>query len=573
MHYRYHFALPLFTTILILPSTINAYAYSFLRSKESSIFSPSLLTYEYTDPTTPKQCQRINYYTSSGSVTGLRLWTNKLLSRGPWAFLFYADSTACDHHGNLPVLVVYCNIPSEAPYTFQLADFEPLMGLMESNNARDGTIWKFKSWEEIKPGTTKWRLFIEYLNLVPGQMAFDGRGRWGDDLKAVNPRVARVKMWRTTTGRFDRPLEVLRDENLMYDALGEDEGFDRFGRGVEGGAGVIQEATERWARVFGIGNGGGGDNGVGKIGVRQPTMAKWAAIFEIDDDGMELEAPQELKSPNHRQNLEDDILSLGGTVKAEHQSNYRFPANNVKVEEGQEMISGNQEPSGPLGVKLEVQELGGGNMGVKYETVSNQAAPARSTWAENVEKIEDISEAAGSEGRPRFLRTGSRSGSERLNNSPNYGTGEQKRPGRGDWQAISDDILSRPGLGSIKEPTVNSKFTSFPMQNIPGLGNLNRGFLKGMSENIQWQFALADQGILDLGRNQWNWRDPDEMGQITEELTLPSGLRRHTAERRRKENKSPAKSLVPQYLYYSDDDYDDYEDGKNGGYSPRSGQS
>ncbi|KAK6331902.1 hypothetical protein TWF718_002440 [Orbilia javanica] len=539
--------LVLLASSLTLPVT-HAYSYAFLREKADTLH-PNSPIFEYSD-TEPKSCRKINSRLETGVVNGMRLWTNALLGRAPWAFLFYTDSEGCDHHGNIPTLVVYCNKPVSNPFTFQLADFEPLAALTEGPG-----LWTLKSWEEIKPGTAKWRLFIEDLDLVPGQFAFDRVGRWGDSLTAVDPEIARVKMWATPTDRFDRPQKFLRDEELMREALGEDLGFDRYSRGLDEAPFLTkQKATEKWAGIFGIADLAAGDL-VGpnpETVVRQPTTEKWAAIFGVGDVGFGLgggmeEEGEEWSMGVPRQKLEDEMVSVDESLWGQYGSEYQVPVE-IKIENKEATWSNDDSQGRPAeGVTppLDIPKSENPGPGIEIPRTSNYNQPidtkeeldstvgqrAQSTAFEPVEKIEATSEVpAVEEGNqdPRFVKQEANSDvkSERLSSPRNNMEEEVYRPGGTAYNDMINELVGTRPLGGY-EP--------IPLRAIPSLGDINGEVSMGLSDSLQRQYVIADQGIRELGRNTWDWGNRRQMGKIVDELASTPDKRKLTAERRRKE--------------------------------------
>ncbi|KAF3184134.1 hypothetical protein TWF751_000131 [Orbilia oligospora] len=523
-----------FVISLVLPAFADAYSYAFLR-ENGNITDPRTVRVEY-NSTEPSPCRVINYSLD----TGLH----------------------CDHHANIPVLVVYCNKPVKNPFTLQLADFEPLTALMKGSTAM---IWKLRSWEEIKPGTRKWRLFIEDLNLVPGQMAFDSTGRWGDDLLPVDPEIARVQMWATPTDRFDRPQAVLKDSKAMEEILGEEFGFDRYSRGIDEAPFLTnQPTTEKWARIFAFGD----INPRELVGldpravVGQPTTEKWAGIFEIGDvsvpaaegfeglgwgDDMELEESEDRWSMG---TVPGDIIDqkleggLDGSVRPEHGSEDEVPVE-IKIENNEvDWFSDNQEDSeerntppsnlnipGPGGINptIEIERKNEEPVDTKEEPLSIMAERARSAISEPVEKIETTSEAV--EGNQYLLpveETANEVDSEKQD-IPQSGI-EEESPNSADmdYQSIISEVIGSKPSRPLRE------FTSIPLQAVPGLGKANQGFAIGLSDHLQRQYAIADQGIRELGRSEWDWNNKRQMGRIVNELTSSPESRKSTARKRLK---------------------------------------
>ncbi|KAF3194039.1 hypothetical protein TWF225_008217 [Orbilia oligospora] len=523
-----------FVISLVLPAFADAYSYAFLRENDN-ITDPRTVRVEY-NSTEPSPCRVINYSLD----TGLH----------------------CDHHANIPVLVVYCNKPVKNPFTLQLADFEPLTALMKGSTAM---IWKLRSWEEIKPGTRKWRLFIEDLNLVPGQMAFDSTGRWGDDLLPVDPGIARVQMWATPTDRFDRPQAALKDSKAMEEILGEEFGFDRYSRGIDEAPFLTnQPTTEKWARIFAFGD----INPRELVGpdpravVGQPTTEKWAGIFEIGDvsvpaakgfeglgwgDDMELEESEDGWSMGTVPgNIIDQKLEggLDGSVRPEHGSEDEVPVE-IKIENNEvDWFSDNQEDSeerntppsnlnipGPGGINptIEIERKNEEPVDTKEEPLSIMAERARSAISEPVEKIETTSEAV--EGNQYLLpveETANEVDSEKQD-IPQSGI-EEESPNSVDmdYQSIISELIGSKPSRPLRE------FTSIPLQAVPGLGKANQGFAIGLSDHLQRQYAIADQGIRELGRSEWDWNNKRQMGRIVNELTSSPESRKSTARKRLK---------------------------------------
>ncbi|KAF3143382.1 hypothetical protein TWF703_010795 [Orbilia oligospora] len=551
-----------FVISLVLPAFADAYSYAFLR-ENGKITDPRTVRVEY-NSTEPSPCRVINYSLDTGLVIGMKLWTNTDLGRGPWAFLFYADSQHCDHHANIPVLVVYCNKPVKNPFTLQLADFEPLTALMKGSTAM---IWKLRSWEEIKPRTRKWRLFIEDLNLVPGQMAFDSTGRWGDDLLPVDPEIGRVKMWATPTDRFDRPQTVLKDSKAMEEILGEEFGFDRYSRGIDEAPFLTNQPTmEKWARIFAFGD----INPKELVGpdpravVGQPTTEKWAGIFEIGDvsvpvvegfespgwgDDMELEESEDgWRSmgivPGNMIDQKLEGGGLDGSVRPEHGSEDEVPVE-IKIENNEvDWFSDNQEDSeerntppsnlnipGPGGINptIEIERKNEEPVDTKEEPLSIMAERARSAISEPVEKIETTSEAV--EGNQYLLpveETANEVDSEKQDIPQSRIEEESPNSADMDYQSIISELIGSKPSRPLRE------FTSIPLQAVPGLGKANQGFAIGLSDHLQRQYAIADQGIRELGRSEWDWNNKRQMGRIVNELTSSPESRKSTARKRLK---------------------------------------
>ncbi|KAK6524750.1 hypothetical protein TWF281_011650 [Arthrobotrys megalospora] len=329
----------LVVAILTLPVS-NAYTFSFMREGFDN-WQYNGISHEY-DSLDPKSCQKVNYLQGAGPLAGIKLWTKPDLGRAPWAFLFYADAQTCSANGNSPTLVIYCNKPVSNPDgssdTFQLVDLEPLRELLPRSE-----LLRYRSWEEIMPGTDKWRLFIEDLNLVPGQMALDSVGRWGERLEPVDPELTRVKMWYLPINNFDEAATVLRDDQLMEQALGKELGFDRFSKGLDDAEFVVrQPTTDKWASIFGIKdidpNGANGPEEAADV-PRQSAIDKWASIFGIPDiDPLDLESVGDddvefLDRLNRMPGkLEDDISSLDESLKREYGSDDSDAYSGVPVE-------------------------------------------------------------------------------------------------------------------------------------------------------------------------------------------------------------------------------------------------
>ncbi|KAK6511241.1 hypothetical protein TWF481_000162 [Arthrobotrys musiformis] len=568
--------------LLAITSTLpvtDAYAFAFLREKAHSLHVNHPI-HEY-NSTDPKPCQRINYLLDTGPVTGIRFWTNRDLGRAPWAFLFYADSQACDHHGNIPALVVYCNKPVENPYSFQLADFENLKGLVGNG----GGMWTLKSWEEVEPNTPKWRLFIEDMNLVPGQMAVDRVGRWGDYLAAVDGDVARVKMWVTPTDRFDRPQAVLRDEGLMEEELGEGVGFERYSRGLDEAPFVTnQAATEKWAGVFGIGDIRASElvGGDPRRVVKLPATEKWAAIFGVGGvevpplggmgglgryiNDMELEEGDGGSVDSGEEKEEqfgEEVLSGGNSVKGEYNGGSMFEVPvQIKVEdEGVDWLSSSDNqgdnddapPSdtipglGNLEPDSESQRINQDplniNSNIKEEPASARGEPALSTMPEPVEKIEATSNAIQEEEREEITNRYPRPVKQEVNSLANepaqYGRQSNLRGGIKEEIELEDPQADGVGYGSMLSELIGNKplerFTPMPLHAITGLEDFSPELAMGLSDNLQRQYEIADRGIRELGCGKWDWRNRRQMNRILKELGTTKDVRSLRAKRRQRE--------------------------------------
>ncbi|KAK6506203.1 hypothetical protein TWF506_011122 [Arthrobotrys conoides] len=552
---------PLFIPI-ILPAVVNAYSYAFLRAKGEKLDAHTVRHYNEPEP---QSCQRITHSPKFGWASGIRLWTNQDLGRGPWAFIFYADSAWCDEHGNIPVLVMYCNKPTRSPYTLQIADFEPLAALMKDST----TIWDLRSWEEIQPGTIKWRLFIEDLNLVPGQIAYDSGGRWGDTLAPVNPEIARVKMWATPMDRFDRPQSVLKDDQAMEEILGEDVGFNKYSKGIDEAPFLTrQPTTEKWARIFGIGDIDSGEF-VGRnlrARVGQPLTEKWANILDVKDvapegiegedewgGDMEFEGGSEEGEWSVREGevprdpkIEDEVLSE--SVRPENGSqDDRIPVE-IKIENNEVGWSSNEEQD--LGVQNTlppkipaIEEKNEEPIDTKEEPFSTVGQRAQSTVLEPVGKIETTSEPV-EEGNQYPQPEPEPVDVQEINSEQqsNFQSGMEEEEHQYidvDSQSILSDLIG------VRPSRPSREFTSIPLHNIPGFGEVIHGFSIGLSDHLQRQYAIADQGIRELGRGKWDWQNKRQMKAIIDELTSTVDERKATAEKRRRKLPRRKKTQAP----------------------------
>ncbi|KAJ6263669.1 hypothetical protein Dda_2238 [Drechslerella dactyloides] len=197
--------------LISIPSFTAAYVYTFVRQSQPTArgekISQEVLGQE------PKSCTRISYSRGGNGdnpnrLVAIKVWTNPMFGRAPWAFAFYQDSPVCNLEGGKPSLIAYF-FPRNDVDNLQIADWGPLA-------VQTGILPKFRSWQELKPDTPDWKNYIVDTGIKPGEILLDTIFG-GQNLDQVTPELAYVKFWDLSKAycRFNANMDVIRDDNLM----------------------------------------------------------------------------------------------------------------------------------------------------------------------------------------------------------------------------------------------------------------------------------------------------------------------------------------------------------------------
>ncbi|KAF3928418.1 hypothetical protein AA313_de0209107 [Arthrobotrys entomopaga] len=122
---------------------------------------------------------------------------------------WYSGTQRCSRNGSNPTVVAYFYQDTDRD-TLQYADWEEIARATDS-------YWPYGSWEEIKPNTTAWAKNVEKYKLQPGQILFDAAWGYGDSLRVVDSKLARVRRWDISKlgYRFNEEPWVLKNDVVM----------------------------------------------------------------------------------------------------------------------------------------------------------------------------------------------------------------------------------------------------------------------------------------------------------------------------------------------------------------------